>query len=59
MICVKKLSDQYLFLKEVDSCVKKCAIFNLKDLYKDFLASSSIFIDYYKPNIFCYTIKVK
>jgi len=33
---LKELSKEYPFLKEVDSCSLRCAIFNLEDSYKNF-----------------------
>lgn len=33
---LKELQKEYPFLKEVDSCGLRCAIFNLEDAYKDF-----------------------
>ena len=38
---LKSLSNQYVFLKEVDSCALRCAIFNLEDAYKNFFAKRS------------------
>lgn len=33
---LKEMYEEYPFLKEVDSCSLRCAIFNLEDAYKDF-----------------------
>ena len=38
---LKSLSNQYVFLKEVDSCALRCAIFNLEDAYKNFFTKRS------------------
>ena len=31
-----KLQEEYEWLKEVDSCSLRCAIFNLEDAYKNY-----------------------
>ena len=33
---LKKLQEEYEWLKEVDSCSLRCAIFNLEDAYRNF-----------------------
>jgi len=33
---LKELEIEYVWLKEVDSCALRCAIFNLEDAYKNF-----------------------
>lgn len=38
---LKELQKEYPFLKEVDSCALRCAIFNLEDAYKDFFQKRS------------------
>ena len=38
---LKKLYVEYPWLKEVDSCSLRCAIFNLEDAYKNFFAGRS------------------
>ena len=38
---LKKLQEEYLFLKEVDNCGLRCSIFNLEDSYKNFFAKRS------------------
>jgi transposase len=38
---LKKLYVEYPWLKEVDSCSLRCAIFNLEDTYKNFFAGRS------------------
>ena len=38
---LKKLQEEYLFLKEVDSCSLRCSIFNLEDSYSNFFARRS------------------
>ena len=35
---LKVLNNEYEFLKEVDSCALRCAIFNLENAYKNFFA---------------------
>ena len=40
---IKTLQEEYLFLKEIDSCALRCAIFNLEDAYKDFFAKRSYY----------------
>ena len=35
---IKTLSTDYPFLKEVDSCALRCAVFNLEDGFKNFFA---------------------
>ena len=43
---IKKLYIQYPFLKEVDSCSLRCAVFNLKDLYKNFFIKKSSYLKF-------------
>ena len=43
---LKNLSKQYVFLKEVDSCALRCAIFHLEDAYKNFFAKRSSYPKY-------------
>ena len=38
---IKTLSTDYPFLKEVDSCALRCAVFNLEDGFKNFFAKRS------------------
>lgn len=38
---IKTLSTNYPFLKEVDSCALRCAVFNLEDGFKNFFAKRS------------------
>jgi len=38
---LKELSNEYPFLKEVDSCSLRCAIFNLEDSYKNIFEKRS------------------
>ena len=38
---LKNMYNEYPFLKEVDSCSLRCAIFNLEDAYQDFFAKRS------------------
>lgn len=38
---LKELYNEYPFLKEVDSCSLRCAIFNLEDSYKNYFAKRS------------------
>ena len=38
---IKILSTDYPFLKEVDSCALRCAVFNLEDGFKNFFAKRS------------------
>ncbi len=38
---LKEMYEAYSWLKEVDSCALRCAIFNLEDAYKDFFAKRS------------------
>lgn len=33
---LRKLQEEYEWLKEVDSCSLRCAIFNLEDTYRNF-----------------------
>ena len=43
---LKNLLNQYVFLKEVDSCALRCAVFNLEDAYKNFFAKRSDYPKY-------------
>lgn len=38
---IKELYSQYPFLKEVDGCSLRCAVFNLEDSYKNFFSKRS------------------
>ncbi len=38
---LKEMYNEYPFLKEVDSCSLRCAIFNLEDAFKDYFAKRS------------------
>ena len=38
---LKELTNSYPWLKEVDSCSLRCAIFNLEDAYKNFFDGRS------------------
>lgn len=38
---LKELYSEYNWLKEVDSCSLRCAIFNLEDAYKNFFSKRS------------------
>ena len=38
---LKELQEEYLFLKEVDSCSLRCSIFNLENSYKNYFAKRS------------------
>ena len=38
---LKELYSEYQWLKEVDSCSLRCAIFNLEDAYKNFFSKRS------------------
>ena len=38
---IPELYDEYPWLKEVDSCILRCAIFNLEDAYKNFFSKRS------------------
>ena len=38
---IKTLVETYPWLKEVDSCALRCAVFNLEDSFKDFFAKRS------------------
>lgn len=38
---LKELEEEYFWLKEVDSCSLRCAIFNLEDAYKKYFAKIS------------------
>ena len=38
---LKELEIEYSFLKEVDSCSLRCAVFNLEDSYKNFFSKRS------------------
>ena len=39
--CLPELYQEYEWLKEVDSCSLRCAIFNLEDAYKNFFSKRS------------------
>ena len=45
---LKELEIEYVWLKEVDSCALRCAIFNLEDAYKNFFNISFSFA-YFSP----------
>lgn len=47
---IKELVITYHWLKEIDSCVLCCAVFNLEDSFKNFLIKEVI-IRYLKVNI--------
>ena len=38
---IKNLNEEYPWLKEVDSCALRCAVFNLEDAYKNFFQKIS------------------
>ena len=54
---VKELYSEYPFLKEVDSCSLRCAIFNLEDAFKNFFLSVVIILNL-KASIISRAIKL-
>ena len=40
---IKTLAQTYPWLKEVDSCALRCAVFDLEDSYKNFFAKRNRF----------------